>query len=363
VFAVQEMDQFEEFWKPFFETNGYAGVWKRRTQGTAQKKDGCGLFYKRARYELLASKGIEYNDLAFGKECAGQDGCDDGFFLACAESQKNPTLETLAAASPENDASDAIAALSPDKKKHLRDCVGVLVVLREKSVGMVTGDGISGDGIPGGDGTVSGNEEIPVPTNENKNKPVVIASTHLFWDPAFPEVKLAQSERLLKETAGFADRFLAGVSPLDGVSPPDGSDTKKGTSSAGEKKKTMPVVIAGDFNSVPGSEVYQTATRGILGTVGRLKSAYKEALGTPGVVKASPGGDTKNDQVTPDTHGEPIHTNVTPNFTACIDYVFVSENVRVTSAEPIDGPASTFQGLPDMTHPSDHLPITVTVEF
>mmetsp|Transcript_5989 Transcript_5989/g.22663 ORF Transcript_5989/g.22663 Transcript_5989/m.22663 type:complete len:188 (+) Transcript_5989:162-725(+) len=111
------MDQFEEFWKPFFETNGYAGVWKRRTQGTAQKKDGCGLFYKRARYELLASKGIEYNDLAFGKECAGQDGCDDGFFLACAESQKNPTLETLAAASPENDAADAIAALPPDKKK------------------------------------------------------------------------------------------------------------------------------------------------------------------------------------------------------------------------------------------------------
>ena len=69
-----------------------------------------------------------------------------------------------------------------------------------RRVAVEFGDGISGDGIPGGDGTVSGNEEFPVPTNENKNKPVVIASTHLFWDPAFPEVKLAQSELCQSQT-------------------------------------------------------------------------------------------------------------------------------------------------------------------
>ena len=34
-------------------------------------------------------------------------------------------------------------------------------------------------------------------------------------------------------------------------------------------------------------------------------------------------------------HGEPAHTNVTPGFTDCIDYVFVSGGVDVASAEPL----------------------------
>ena len=39
VLAVQEMDQFEEFWAPWLERRGYGGVYKRRTQATAAKKD------------------------------------------------------------------------------------------------------------------------------------------------------------------------------------------------------------------------------------------------------------------------------------------------------------------------------------
>ena len=61
--------------------------------------------------------------------------------------------------------------------------------------------------------------------------------------------------------------------------------------------------------------------------------------------------------------GEPAHTNVTPGFTDCIDYVFVSEGVEVMAAEPISGVETTRAGLPDHQHPSDPLPLTLTLKY
>ena len=48
----------------------------------------------------------------------------------------------------------------------------------------------------------------------------------------------------------------------------------------------------------------------------------------------------------PRAHRRPAHTNVTPGFTDCIDYVFVSEGVEVMAAEPISGVETTRAGLP-----------------
>ena len=62
-------------------------------------------------------------------------------------------------------------------------------------------------------------------------------------------------------------------------------------------------------------------------------------------------------------HGEPAHTNVTPGFTDCIDYVFVDENVAVRSAMPLPGRDEVATGLPDATRGGDHLPLTVDLEL
>ena len=317
---MQELDQFEEFWKGFFLANGYSGVWKKRTQGTASKKDGCGVFYKRDRYELLARKGVEYNDIAFGREVAEEGGENNGDSQpdeSASQNNSSSQLETLLTSTPENDSAEAIALLPDTDKVHVRDCVGVLTVLREKNRENV------GDG------------DIP----KNQKKPVLVASTHLFWDPNFPEVKLKQTERLLEETQEFAKKY----SKVHG---------------------NLPIIIAGDFNSVPGSEVHLRMLKGFSAEFGGLKSAYAEALKKPPgfITQQKPG---QKDTITAgdSKHNEPAHSNCTPGFTECIDYVFVTDDVSVTSAEPISGPATTFQGLPDLTHPSDHLPITVTVEF
>ena len=65
------MDQYDDFWAPWLTARGYAGSWKCRTQLTANKKDGCGLFFKSDRFELLAQRHIEFNDIAFGRPVGG----------------------------------------------------------------------------------------------------------------------------------------------------------------------------------------------------------------------------------------------------------------------------------------------------
>ena len=351
VLAVQEMDQFEEFWAPWLERRGYGGVYKRRTQATAAKKDGCGLFFKAGKFELLARRGLEYNDEAFAGEpsadaSVGERKDDEGVFdVADADGRLDRKLLTcLPTSRARNDDSDAVAKLPDARKTHVRDCVGILAMLRERRVGKENASEKAA--------SAEGDEDEE--NEERRKKPFLVASTHLFWDPAFPDVKLAQTERLLAETREFVRAFLA-----SGAS---------GEKSAGDAAKTVvPVIVAGDFNSVPGSDVHAAALRGVPGaspgTPGTpLKSAYAEALRRPDALIAKP-SDGRDCVSADPTTGEPRHTNVTPGFTECIDYVFVSEDVVVVAAEPISGPAATFAGLPDLAHPSDHLPITVTLEY
>lgn len=60
---------------------------------------------------------------------------------------------------------------------------------------------------------------------------VVVATTHLFWDPTQEDVKLLQTQRLLRLLQAFV------------------------------RTQHELVVLAGDFNSLPGSRVYGRITR------------------------------------------------------------------------------------------------------
>ena len=101
---------------------------------------------------------------------------------------------------------------------------------------------------------------------------IVFASTHLYWDPAFADVKLAQAKKLIEECRRFrADRERA----TNGVN-------------------KVRVVVSR----------FQQRER---------RRRYREMNAAFPSVSAD---------------AEPAHTNVTPNFTATIDYIFVSDGVR-----------------------------------
>jgi CCR4-NOT transcription complex subunit 6 len=159
------------------------------------------------------------------------------------------------------------------RRRYLRDCVGNLTLLRRIKDGAL----------------------------------VVFASTHLYWDPECADVKLAQAKMLIAECVKFRDEALIRA-----------------------EGRPVHVIIGGDFNSDPQSDVY-----------GAMNAAFTSV-----------------------SNGrEPQFTNVTPSFTACIDYVFLSSGVRVVAVDEQPARDTLGEGLPNTAHPSDHLPVAAKIEF
>ena len=390
VLALQELDQYDDFWRPKLEAMGYAGWFCKRTECTAPKKDGCGLFYKRDAFELIARRDVQFNDLAVShlgpgerarraREAAeaqtlratGARAGNDGTRRPSEPSEKLDPLRNDDATPSD---SDSESVPPPEDARFVRDCVATmaLLVAKEKETG--------GD-------------------EKRKGRPVLVASAHLFWDPAHADVKLAQAERLLAEAADFlrAEAEAEGGRLSGRASDDESALASSSATRARLVADSTPIVLAGDFNSVPGSDVHARALRGVLlplaeaenaegyeGAEARdrslryrsLRSAYADAMASGSVSSAGlrPGETavgfregSQNGGEGSDPRGfplEPAHTTVTPGFTDCIDYVFVSGDVEVLGAEAIPGAGDALAaGLPNANRPSDHLPVTVRLAF
>ncbi|KAK9232710.1 hypothetical protein WN943_022958 [Citrus x changshan-huyou] len=124
---------------------------------------------------------------------------------------------------------------------------------------------------------------------------VIVATTHLYWDPELADVKLAQAKYLSSRLAEFRTQVS-------------------------DRYDCVPsVIVAGDFNSVPGDKVYQYLT------------------------------------------------NCTPDFTDTLDYIFFSPSdcikpVSILELPDADSP-SVVGCLPNYYHSSDHLPIGAEFEI
>jgi CCR4-NOT transcription complex subunit 6 len=178
---------------------------------------------------------------------------------------------------------------------------------------------------------------------------LIVANTHLHWDPAFKDVKVVQVALLLEELERIVGLYASN-------STPEGSKYPKYTDI-----KSIPLVICGDFNSAWDSGVYQLFSQGevsakhpdLEGRVyGRytedgishkfnLRSAYADVTSMP-------------------------FTNYTPNFVEVIDYIWYSTSaLTVTGALGQIDPDYTknFVGFPNPHHPSDHIPIVSQLSF
>jgi CCR4-NOT transcription complex subunit 6 len=132
------------------------------------------------------------------------------------------------------------------------------------------------------------------------------------------------------------------------------------------KSYNLPVIFCGDFNSVPGSPVYNLITKGkYTPRSGQLVvpegvilpyDKFKHGLGLESCYYAA-----KSE--------EPEVTSVcggVPPFAETIDYIFVTKqafSVKNTLNLPSRSDCLREQGLPDVSHPSDHLPIGAALSF
>eukprot|EP00759_Apiculatamorpha_spiralis_P042755 PhF_6_TR40609/c0_g1_i1/m.60921/K12603/CNOT6, CCR4; CCR4-NOT transcription complex subunit 6 len=146
---------------------------------------------------------------------------------------------------------------------------------------------------------------------QNPSKEIVVVNAHLYWDPAFADVKLDQARHLLAQTKKYLDDRRLILSA------------------------TADVFVVGDFNSLPQSKVVETLTSS---SDVPMLSAY-------------------NVLMHPDT-------NLTPDFDGCLDYIFYSVTDHVGKAggpmllSVLDIPKTMKGPYPSVGgEPSDHLPI------
>ncbi|GER39814.1 glucose-repressible alcohol dehydrogenasetranscriptional effector [Striga asiatica] len=284
-FCLQEVDEYDTFYKKNMESLGYASIYIQRS---GRKRDGCGIFYKQNNAELVVEEKIDYNDLVDMVQDGKTSSTDTGEKLLVGESK----VELKAGLEQKDSQTDRGDLLDP-RVRLKRDCVGTMAAFRLK---------------------------------ELSSRHVIIANTHLYWDPEWADVKIAQAKYLLSRLAGF----------------------KKLVS---EKFDCSPsVIVAGDFNSVPGDQVYQYLVSG-------TNSMEPEAVDDKPIPLSSVYAYTK---------GEPEFTNCTPGFTDTLDYILFSPSDDIKPVSYLELPSSessdVIGGLPNYFHPSDHLPIGAEFE-
>lgn len=152
--------------------------------------------------------------------------------------------------------------------------------------------------------------------NEKKsNIHFIVVCTHLFWDPLYEEVKLSQVKYLIN--------YINEMNKL----------------------KKIGVIVCGDFNSLPNSNVYNHVVNKDSDVDDEEKIKFESVYGS--------------------TVGEPEFTTYTETFTATIDYIFFSKN-KIIPKEVLMIDTKCMEGvktLPDEKHGSDHLLIGCELEF
>lgn len=178
--------------------------------------------------------------------------------------------------------------------------------------------------------------------HKRDNYRIIVANAHNCWDPAFSDVKLIQVAMLMEELDELSTKWSKRKDDKLPASVVDGGGR-------------LPIVVCGDYNSMPDSGVYEYMSRGTIDCnhkdfkshrygkfteVGmshpfNLRSAYAQG----------PGGK----ELLP-------FTNYTPGFQGVIDYIWYGTSMLSVEAV-MDGPEAEYVenvvGFPDPHFPSE----------
>eukprot|EP00850_Spirogloea_muscicola_P014957 SM000111S18780 [mRNA] locus=s111:82116:84803:+ [translate_table: standard] len=307
--CLQELDEFKSFYEPVLLEAGYECLYLQRP---SPKRDGCGIIWKHKRFLMVAQRPVRYNDLvpagasvdqARGPRAGGVKrtayDVEDEDAVEVAESRPKKSGTSSASVS---DGGSAKEDLDDPKVRLKRDCVGLMAAFQAVD-----------------------SPQAPV---------FIVATTHIYWDPALADVKLAQVRHMRSCLASFSEslRGDGGVRPA--------------------------AILTGDFNSRPGEPAYEhlVATEAAAAQADR---ANDEVAGGPGTQVSGLAMQLVSSYKV-GVESEP-YTIFTPPFTFAIDFVFFtpSPHLELVSrlALPSKDDEDVVGGLPNMEHPSDHVPI------
>ncbi|KAJ5631106.1 uncharacterized protein N7484_011206 [Penicillium longicatenatum] len=190
----------------------------------------------------------------------------------------------------------------------------------------------------------------------------MVVNSHLYWDPAFKDVKLIQTAILMEEITKLSDKYAKWPACTDKTAfrfseAESGSENAPIVEPAPSKEYSsgdqIPLLMCGDFNSSPGSAAYTVIATGRLDEDHpELKNRLYGNLSTVGMTHPF---QLKSAY---DSIGELSFTNYTPDFKDILDYVWFSSNTLHVSAllgEVDKEYLRRVPGFPNFHFPSDHV--------
>jgi CCR4-NOT transcription complex subunit 6 len=192
----------------------------------------------------------------------------------------------------------------------------------------------------------------------------IVGNVHVFWNPLFQDVKLVQVAILMEGITKFANLWAKTPPCKNKVmyqftngDSEDGTEAdptqEPGPSKEYAEGSDIPVLLCGDFNSLPTSGVYDLITHGNVSNVhadlGQRKygNFTRDGISHPFSLKSSYS-----------SIGELAFTNYVPHFQGVLDYIWYSTNTLqvVGLLGDIDkGYLKRVPGFPNYHFPSDHV--------
>lgn len=200
---------------------------------------------------------------------------------------------------------------------------------------------------------------------------MIVVNAHLYWDPAYKDVKLIQTAILMEEITKLSETYAKWPPCTDKQAfrfsdPEAGSEGQENApqvepapSAEYASGDQIPLIICGDFNSAPGSAAYNLIVHGglteehpdlekrLYGNLSRVGMTH------PFKLRSAYGA-----------IGELSFTNYTPDFKDILDYIWYStNNLNVVGllGEVDKEYLSKVPGFPNYHFPSDH--IALLAEF
>eukprot|EP01083_Nonionella_stella_P064580 168453_1 len=338
VICLQEVqhNHFDDYFTKELSKEGYEGMYRPKSRGNRDPKsvDGCAIFFKSDRFKVSSRYHIDFNDtsnlylnmLQNGSE-SGKPMTDEQAKIMSKRLMKGNIAMIVVLEERERKSSK-----SKDKKedKEKKDA--------DKDDHKTNNDKSSSkkkDNKPSIN--ISEHNLNSSSMNRNVKKEIVIANTHVYWDPNFTDVKIWQAWILCEEIWRALGREL-------------------------------PLILCGDFNSEPKSAVYEYLTKGRVDL-----SVYDQMVKEYEVKKNCilPPRDHLRHTLGLKSHynrngEEPIYTNYTRHYKGTLDYVlYSSKSIEAIGylQEPSEDVLSLEEAIPDSMNSSDHIPLMGTFAF